>query len=136
MAAPLRDATIELFYDGGCPLCSREVRFLQRRDRRGAIRFTDIDAAGFEAVPGGPGLDGLMARIHARLPDGTWVEGVEVFRRLYTAIGFGPLVALSRLPGIARLLDWSYAVFARNRRRLTGRCTADTCGRGVIPSRP
>ena len=70
---------VELFYDGGCPVCSREVRFLQRRDRRGAIRFRDIDAAGFRPDPGGPTLDVLMARIHARLPDGTWIEGVEVF---------------------------------------------------------
>ena len=33
-----------------------------------------------------------MAQIHGRLPDGTWLQGVEVFRRLYAAIGFGSLV--------------------------------------------
>jgi predicted DCC family thiol-disulfide oxidoreductase YuxK len=128
MATESRVPEIEVFFDGGCPLCAREVRFLRRWDRRGAIRFTDIDAAGFQAAPGQPGLDELMARIHAQLPDGRWIEGVEVFRRLYGAIGLGPLVALSRLPGVARLLDWSYSLFARNRRRLFGRCTSDTCG--------
>jgi predicted DCC family thiol-disulfide oxidoreductase YuxK len=119
---------IEVFFDGGCPLCSREVRFLRRWDRPGVIRFTDIDAADFQAPPGHPGLDVLMARIHARLSDGRWIEGVEVFRRLYASIGLGPLVALSRLPGITQLLDWSYALFARNRRRLFGRCSTATCG--------
>ena len=128
MATESRAAEIEVFFDGGCPLCSREVRFLRRWDRRGVIRFTDIDAEGFEPVPGHPGHDALMARIHAQLPDGRWIEGVEVFRRLYAAIGFGPLVALSRLPGITQLLDWSYALFARNRRRLFGRCSTGTCG--------
>jgi predicted DCC family thiol-disulfide oxidoreductase YuxK len=128
MAVETRESTIELFYDGGCPLCSREVRFLQRRNTSGLIRFTDLDAPGFRPAADGPGFETLMARIHARLPDGTWVEGVEVFRRLYTAIGFGPLVALTRLPGIAQLLDWSYALFARYRRPLLGRCTAGTCG--------
>ncbi len=123
----MKNPEFEVFYDGGCPVCSREVRFLQRRDRRGAIRFTDIDAAGFRVEPGGPGLDALMARIHGRLPDGTWIEGVEVFRQLYTAIGLGALAALTRLPGIAHLLDWTYAVFARNRRRVFGRCTAEAC---------
>lgn len=52
---------------------------------------------------------------------------IEVFRRLYAAVGFGPLVLLSRLPLISQLLDWGYAVFARNRLRLTGRCTAKNC---------
>ena len=51
----------------------------------------------------------------------------EVFRRLYAAVGSGPLVFLSRLPLISQVLDWSYAVFARNRLRLTGRCTARSC---------
>ena len=131
-----RASTIELFYDGGCPLCSREVRFLKRRNSNGLIRFTDIDAPGFRPDADGPGLDVLMARIHARLPDGTWVEGVEVFRRLYTAIGFGPLVALTRLPGIVQLLDWSYALFARHRRGLFGRCTVETCSPARVLTAP
>lgn len=123
----VKHIALELFYDGGCPICSREVRFLRRRDRRGAIRFTDIDAADFRPEPGGPTLNMLMARIHARLPDGSWVEGVEVFRRLYSAIGFGALVSVTRLPGIAHLLDLAYSVFAKNRRRVFGRCTTETC---------
>ena len=118
---------IDLFYDGGCPLCSREVRFLRRRNRRGLIRFLDIDAPDFAPLPEGPSHEVLMARIHARLSDGRWVEGVDVFRELYTRIGFGPLVRLTRLPGITHLLDWAYAVFARNRRRLFGRCDTGTC---------
>ncbi len=133
MATHVPAPGIEVFYDGGCPICAREVRFLRRWDRRNAIRFTDIDAPDFKAMPGGPAADNLMARIHARLPDGTWIQGVEVFRRLYATIGLGPLVALSRLPGVSHALDWSYAVFARNRRRLFGRCTSDTCGPAPAP---
>jgi predicted DCC family thiol-disulfide oxidoreductase YuxK len=68
-----------------------------------------------------------MDRIHGRLPDGTIVEGVEVFRRLYAAVGFGPVVALTRLPGVAHLLDLAYRWFARNRLRLTGRCEGGSC---------
>lgn len=121
------DGQIEVFYDGGCPVCLREVRVLRRLDRRGRVRFTDIDAPGFQAPRPGPALDDLMARIHARVSDGTWVQGVEVFRRLYAAVGFGLLVAMSRWPGISHLLDRAYAVFARNRVRWFGRCTASTC---------
>jgi predicted DCC family thiol-disulfide oxidoreductase YuxK len=68
-----------------------------------------------------------MNRIHGRLPDGTLIEGVEVFRRMYTAVGFGPIVAVTRLPGISHALDLAYLLFAKNRLRLTGRCHDGAC---------
>jgi predicted DCC family thiol-disulfide oxidoreductase YuxK len=118
---------VEVFFDGGCPLCLREINMLRRRDRQGKIRFTDIDNPAFRAADVGKSYEELMARIYGRLPDGSWIRGVEVFRRLYSAAGFGPLVMLSRLPVVSQILDLGYEVFARNRLRLTGRCTAATC---------
>lgn len=117
----------EVFFDGQCPLCRREIAFIRWLDRRGRVTTTDISAAGFDASSIGRTPDELMARIHGRLADGTLVEGVEVFRRLYGAVGFGPLVALSRVAPISWALDAAYRWFARNRLRLTGRCTDDTC---------
>lgn len=118
---------IEVFHDGDCPLCAREIRFLRRLDRRGRIRFTDIAAADFDAASVGLTWEALMLRIHGRLPDGTIIEGVEVFRRLYAAVGFSALVAVTRLPGISHLLDIGYQRFAKNRLRLTGRCADGAC---------
>ena len=125
MTASLPDHVVEVFFDGDCPLCLREIRMLQALDRKGVIRFTDIAAPEFDAEALGTDFATLMESIHGRLPDGTWIQGVEVFRRLYGAVGFGPLVALSRLPGISHLLDWAYSIFAANRLRLTGRCEPD-----------
>jgi predicted DCC family thiol-disulfide oxidoreductase YuxK len=118
---------IEVYYDGACPMCAREISMLRRLDRAGRIRFIDIAAPDFDATTVGVSREALMARIHGRLPDGTLIDGVEVFRRLYTAVGFGPAVALTRLPGVAQLLDMAYAGFARRRLRLGGRCDAQTC---------
>lgn len=125
-AAPRPAWEFEVFYDGGCPLCLREISLLRRWDRRQRIRFTDIDRPDFDAAALDKTYDQLMAEIHGRLPDGTWVVGVEVFRKLYAAAGFGGVVAVSRWPGIRSALDWGYERFARNRLRLTGRC-AGTC---------
>lgn len=120
-----RDYDVEVFYDGDCPLCMREIAWLKRLDKRERIVFTDITAPGFRPNELGVDHDTLMARIHGRLPDGTLIEGVEVFRRLYAAVGWTWPVAASRLPGARQLLDLGYTVFARNRLRFTGRCSND-----------
>jgi predicted DCC family thiol-disulfide oxidoreductase YuxK len=106
----------------------REIRALRLLDRgRGRIRFTDVAAEGFDAAQTGLTMKALMDHIHGRLPDGSVIRGVEVFRQLYAAVGLGPLVALTRLPGVAHLLEWGYELFAKNRLRLTGRCTPESC---------
>ena len=136
MVVPVESSfDIEVFFDGGCPLCRREVNLLKRWDRKRHIRFTDIDDVAFHSQDIGMTRDELMTQMHGRLPNGTWLTGVEVFRRMYAALGFGPLVRLSRLPLISRLLDVGYAAFARNRLRLTGRCTAASCSTAIATVR-
>lgn len=131
-------SSVEVFYDGKCPLCMREIRMLMRLDRHGRIRFTNIAAPGFDPAPLGKTQRELMARIHGRLPDGTWIEGVEVFRQLYAAVGFRRLVAISRWPVLAQLLTLGYTVFAKNRLRLTGRRHEADCADGAcaVPHEP
>jgi predicted DCC family thiol-disulfide oxidoreductase YuxK len=127
--------TVEVFHDGDCPLCMREIRMLMRRDRHARIQFTNIAAPDFDAAAYGTTYADLMARIRGRLPDDTWIEGVEVFRHLYAAIGFRRLVAISRVPGVSHLLALAYHAFARNRLRLTGRCAPDAaCAIGATRS--
>ncbi len=121
---------MEVFFDGGCPLCRREINLLRRGDRNQQIRFTDIEDLAFPLAETDKTLNDLMAQMHGRLPDGTWLKGVEVFRRMYALVGFGPLVWLSRWPIISQVLDLGYLIFARNRLRLTGRCTAVSCPTG------
>ena len=117
--------TIEIFFDGACPLCLREIQMVRAMDRRKRIRFTDIADPSFDAGAVGTTYAALMERIQARLPDGTWIEGVEVFRRMYGAIGLGSLVPLTRIPGISHALELGYQKFAKNRLRWTGRCEPD-----------
>jgi len=113
---------VRVLYDGDCPLCTREIALLRRLDRgRGRIEFEDIARPEFDAARYGLDQDTAMARIHALLPDGRVVEGVEVFRRAYAAVGLGWLVAPTRWPLLRPLADAAYRVFARNRLRWTGR---------------
>jgi predicted DCC family thiol-disulfide oxidoreductase YuxK len=112
---------LEVYYDEGCPLCRREVAMLRAMDRGRKIHFIDLESLDPNE---GPGREALMAEIHARTADGQWITGVEVFRKMYEAVGIP--MGLTRIGPIAKALDAIYAVFARNRLRLTGRCT-DAC---------
>lgn len=96
---------------------------IRRKDKLNRLILTDIADEGFEAteVP----LVKLMEEIHGRTSDGVYVKGVEVFRQIYSRIGFGFLVKISRLPLVGNLLDWGYYLFAKVRfwsakRRMAG----------------
>jgi predicted DCC family thiol-disulfide oxidoreductase YuxK len=133
MIAPDRGGwQLEVFFDGDCQLCLREITLIRRWDREQRIRFTDIAAPDFHPELLGKQYEALMAEMHGRLPDGSWIQGVEVFRQMYALVGFRRLVALSRWPVISQVLDFGYALFARNRLRFTGRCSERGCN--VKPS--
>jgi predicted DCC family thiol-disulfide oxidoreductase YuxK len=133
------DADIRILFDGDCPLCKREISMLERMDQRRQksgetgrrrIDFEDISAQGFDAGRYGLENRAVHERIHGVLGDGTVVEGVEVFRVAYSAVGFGWLVAPTRWPLIEPIANLLYRLFARNRLRFTGRrleCESGSC---------
>ena len=119
----------EVFFDGDCPLCVKEIRLLRALDRkRGRILFTDIAAADFDAqAVTGLTYEQLMAEIYGRMPSGELVTGMEVFRQLYGAVGLGFLFAPTKWPILKPAFDSIYSMFAKNRLKLTGRCEDDSC---------
>jgi predicted DCC family thiol-disulfide oxidoreductase YuxK len=132
-------AQLTILYDGGCPLCLREVRFLGQRDRRlhpdqPRLAFVDIDGPGFDpALHGGIDYRSAMARIHALSDDGAVLRDVEVFRRAYGLVGLGWLYAPSRWPLLRPLIDALYQLWASARLRLTGRPDLDSLCRERLP---
>lgn len=124
---PVGPYRVEIFFDGDCPLCEKEISAIRWMDRRERVRFTDIAQEGFDPAAYGKDMPTLMAEIHGRDARGEWLIGVEVFRQVYAAIGFGPVVALTRLPGVRQLLDLGYGFFAKRRLWLTGRCHDGAC---------
>lgn len=126
-ASTATDWRVEVFYDGECPLCVREIKLLRWMDRKSRIRFSDIADPAFVPADYGKTMGEFMDEIQGRYPDGTWIIGVEVFRQLYAAVGFGPLVWLTRLPVVSHVMEWGYRIFAKNRLKLTGRCDGGAC---------
>ncbi len=123
--------SLTLLYDGGCPLCLREVTFLRGRDARlhpGAPRlaFVDIDDPAYDpAAHAGISYRDAMGRIHAVTADGSVLRDVEVFRRAYQLVGLGWLYAPTRWPLLGAWVDRLYALWAGARLRLTRRPDLD-----------
>jgi predicted DCC family thiol-disulfide oxidoreductase YuxK len=121
---------IKMLYDGLCPLCKREVRVIGRHDKHGMIEPVDIAAPGFDAEGLGLTRSTVHARMHAILPDGSVVTGMEAFRRIYDAIGMGWLWRWTGWPILRPIFDVLYAGFAKVRPRLQrfgGGCETDAC---------
>ena len=124
---------IVCFFDGACPLCSREADWLRARDTDGRIEWIDLARPGFRPPRGAPSLGELEASLHVRLASGEYVEGMDSFRALYAAVGFGWLLAPTGWRGLAPVFDGLYRVFARVRPWLPGR--APRCDDAVCATR-
>ncbi len=124
----MAEGRITMLYDGLCPLCSREVRMLSRKDKHDRLAFVDIAAPDFDPSRYGVSRDEAHAKMHAVLPDGRIVTGMAAFRHIYRALGMGWLMAPTGWPILRPIFDLLYAGFAKVRPRLPGRsCPDDRC---------
>lgn len=106
-----------LYYDGGCPVCTREIGFYQRR--RSAERIRWVDLARCEDSEPGRNLnrEAACARLHARWPDGELVSGARAFAALWQVLpAFRLAGRVAALPGIVHGLEWGYRGFLKARR--------------------
>ena len=124
-----------ILYDGECPFCRREVRWLQRWNRKCRLEFEDITSPGFSAAQYGKTPKELLGVIHGVFPDGHIVSGVEVFRQAYRAVGLGWLLAPTAWPVLRPVFDRLYVLFARHRVRL-GRLFGRSCASGTCAAAP
>lgn len=113
------DATQEMpvvFYDGGCPLCRREVSHYRRIDSAGCIRWVDI-----HAQPEALGLYQLswqqaMQRMHVLESNGRMVTGTRAFIAVWQRLPrYRVLARLVEIPGVFWLTERAYSLFARRR---------------------
>lgn len=119
---------VKLLYDGQCPMCSREARWLKRQDGKDGLQLVDITGPDFDPGEFGLSRDEVMRVIHAVLPDGRVLRRMDAIRAAYAAVGRGWLLAPTTWPGLRWLTDLAYTLFARNRMtvsRMLGRPACD-----------
>jgi len=118
----LTQAKLILLFDGGCPLCLREVKFLRSRDTLDNISFIDIDSPKYQPdLYSGISYKDAMGRIHAINESGEILKDVAVFREAYRLIGLGWIYAPTSWPILGSLIDQVYKLWAQWRLPLTRR---------------
>lgn len=109
-------ARLTVWFDGGCPLCTREIALLRKLDRRGRIHFEDISPPD-AACP----IDRahMLARFHAQEKGRSVVSGAAAFAAMWRVIPvLRPFGELARLPPLLWALEQLYLGFLRIRARL------------------
>ncbi len=108
-----------VFYDGGCGVCHAFVRFVAKRDARGAFHFAPLGGEAFARVIPEGRRGSLPDSVVLQTADGrTLLRSAAVLHVLErVGGGYRIVAALARL--VPRFLrDWAYDLVASLRRRL------------------
>jgi predicted DCC family thiol-disulfide oxidoreductase YuxK len=109
-------APLTVFFDGGCPLCSREIAFYRARRGADRLHWVDVSECGSEWVAPDLTLEAARRRFHVMHADGRVVSGARAFADLWSDLpAFALLGRLGRRALPAALLEVCYRLFLRLR---------------------
>ena len=125
--------TVTMFYDGLCPLCSREIAHYRKRAPADRVEFVDIAAPGFDAAAFGLDAQQIHRQIHVKVGAEVRV-GVDAFIAFWREVpGYRWLASVASTPGVHGVFCLGYWAFAKVRpwlpRRKAALCTTDRCQR-------
>ena len=103
--------TLTVYYDGACPVCSREIALYRRQ--LGAEHLVWVDAASCPEADLGNGLSraSALSRFHVRRADGELVDGMHGFAALWRSLPrFAWVGRMASVGPITLLLDAAYRV--------------------------
>ncbi len=106
-----------VYFDGACPVCSREIEMYRRQPGAGAVRWVDVAQCEAPALGEGLTRTDAMSRLHLRRADGSLVSGARAFTELWRALPRWAWAGrlLGRGPGLW-LLEAGYRFFLLTRR--------------------
>ena len=109
-------------FDGGCPLCLRETRFLKKKDSSNKINFIDINNDSYNpSLYKDISYVEAMSNLHGILENGDIIKGLDVLAYSYELIGLGWVYYPLKIEFLAPLLRLFYQYWAKYRLKITGR---------------
>ena len=123
---------VSMLYDGGCPLCSKEVAHYQRIDRDRKVNWIDIDDDTTMLDILGVDKTTAMKHLHVIDTNGAVVRGAFAFAVVWAQLPrYRHLARLVALPGVLPTLNRLYNLFAerrfKSRMRCINNCDNDRC---------
>ncbi|MFN4263734.1 MAG: thiol-disulfide oxidoreductase DCC family protein [Thioalkalivibrionaceae bacterium] len=129
--AAAEDAEVVVLFDGGCPLCKREIAHYRRLDAgRNRIAWVDLYATPERAAEWGIDPRVALQRMHV-IERGQPRVGASAFVAMWRVLPYYRVLGrvFDTVPGLTSFADRVYRAFAR--RRWRSRCASGTC---PIPS--
>ena len=103
---------LTVFYDGGCPLCTKEIAFYERCRGADRIRWVDVSLATEPDVAAGLSREQATRRFHVQHPDGRVTSGGRAFAELWATLpGLAMIGRVCRRWPLAMALDIAYKAF-------------------------
>ena len=113
---------LTFLFDGGCPLCLREIKFLKSRDNFNQIKFVDINRDDYDPVFfKNISYSKAMSNLHGILENGEIIRGLDVLAYSYELIGLGWVYFPLKTKILAPVLRLVYRYWAKYRLQITGR---------------
>ena len=109
-------------FDGGCPLCLREINFLKSKDELNKIEFVDINNINYNpSLFNDISYAEAMSNLHGILENGNIIKGLDVLAYSYELIGLGWVYYPLKIEFLAPVLRLFYKYWAKYRLKITGR---------------
>lgn len=130
--------SLTIFYDGHCPLCTREINALHARDVNRAIAFEDLHQIDLHEKYPMIVKDKAFQIIHG-LFNGEVITGIDVNYHAWRLVGKESWVALLQWRLTRPLAKLGYRLFARYRHQISSvysKITGENCGCSTGLSKP
>jgi predicted DCC family thiol-disulfide oxidoreductase YuxK len=104
---------ITVFYDGKCPLCSREINYYRKIAPPQIFEWKEIRDSGEDLKKEGISLSQALKRLHVKDQEGKFHVGVDAFVLIWKQLKYWWILALViKLPIIWQMATIAYKVFA------------------------
>ena len=111
----MKNRKLNVFYDGLCPLCSTEMKQLDKYDTCKSLHLVDIHQPGFAAAYPHIDIDKANRKLHAQYNDGEMIYGLDVTHQAWAMVGRNTWLKVLRWPLVRWIADGVYLLFARFR---------------------
>ena len=104
--------SLTVFFDGSCPICSKEVNFYKMRAGADELSWVDVSDEEIPIPIQTRSREELMARFHVLSSSGELVSGGAAFAELWASLpAFKMFGKIFKLPILRYLIDVGYDVF-------------------------